>query len=115
MTKCKEPGSTGENDKVKCVHIQYLPIPINNRYDVSLHLRDYPSSKVDVAIQENKLVKKNQKTCHDTRKTQTGHNTKHCTGEPGNVMNQYGQIPVNIQEDYTKPKNIPTIINGQSV
>jgi hypothetical protein len=58
MTTCKECGSTRENDKVNCVHTPYLPIPTDNRYDVLLNLRDYPSSKEDVVIQENKQLRR---------------------------------------------------------
>jgi hypothetical protein len=112
LTKCKEygsegHGSTGENNNVKCTHTPYPPVHTNNRYDILLNFVDYTSSKKDVAFvikKINKSVKMNQKTCHDTRKTQTRHQTKRRIREPEKVMKQYGQKPVNVQEDYTKSK-----------
>jgi hypothetical protein len=64
-------------------------------------------------MQENITTTKKLKTHCDTENAQPRHYIKHCVyGAPKKVNNRYRHEPVNAQEDNTKPKNIPTLING---
>jgi hypothetical protein len=107
-------GSIGGDIKVKRIHTPYLPIPTSNRFDVLMNLPDHLLSDedTDFVIQSSKSIKRNPKFRRDTERPQTRHYTKHRNREPGKVMNHRAQEPVIVQEDLTRPKNIPTTIIG---
>jgi hypothetical protein len=113
--ECKRHRNIGNRNKAKRIYTPNFPVATNNMYDVLLNLMDYPSSREEVAseMQENITTKKKLKTHCDTENAQPRHYIKHCVYEaPKKVNNQYRHKPVNAQEDNTKPKNIPTVING---
>jgi hypothetical protein len=104
-------GSIGGNNKVKHIHTPYLHIPTNNRFDI-LPDRLLSDEDADFVMQSSNSMKSNPKSRRYAKRPQTRHYTKHRNGEPGKVTNYCGHEPVNLQEDLTRPKNIPTIIDG---
>jgi hypothetical protein len=113
--KCNNQGyrNSRRNNIAEHLLTSSTSIPINNRFDVLSNLTDDPTSVQDAisVIQNDSLIKRNQKFHSNTVQPLDSHVINHCTGEIRKT-NYVRHESVNDHEDTNIPKNIPTIING---